>query len=224
MFKVDGVAKPKEKVRVDRGPNLAAELANIKLVGNWNSAKVEGVIRCLIRIIGQDAAAKCIVFSEHTIVLDFIVQLLQDNFISHKYIKTVHSLRIHIDEFKNAPHINVLVMPYSLGASGLNITEATHVLLVEPTLNKSQEVQAVGRVHRIGQTRPTTVYRFMIRDTIEELVYDMFKQSTSYADVSATANSVAPSTSTGSSEERRRQEQPNKYLTLSDIQNLFASL
>ena len=44
-------------------------------------------------------------------------------------------------------------MPMSSVSKGLNITEATQVLLVEPTLNVGMELQAIGRVHRLGQTQ-----------------------------------------------------------------------
>ncbi|CAN0389657.1 unnamed protein product, partial [Ectocarpus sp. 13 AM-2016] len=46
--------------------------------------------------------------------------------------------------------------------------EANHVFLLEPLLNAAVEAQAVNRVHRGGQTRPTTIHRFIVRGTIEE--------------------------------------------------------
>jgi len=46
-----------------------------------------------------------------------------------------------------------------LGANGLNLTEAQHVILVEPQLHRSVELQAIARVRRLGQKYNTFVYR-----------------------------------------------------------------
>eukprot|EP00967_Tisochrysis_lutea_P153110 scaffold301448_cov17-Tisochrysis_lutea.AAC.2 len=53
----------------------------------------------------------------------------------------------------------ILLLNMTSGGAGLNITEAQHVLFAEPLLDAAAEAQAIGRVHRIGQTRETHVHR-----------------------------------------------------------------
>ncbi|CAF0870165.1 unnamed protein product [Brachionus calyciflorus] len=201
------------------------QLKSVKIKGECNSAKVEGIVKCLVKILQQDRYSKCIVFSEQLIMLDLIIDLLKDNSISFAYVKDNYSLQKKIDEFKKNSDCNVLLMPYSFGANGLNIIEATHVLLVEPTLNKSQEVQAIGRVHRIGQTRPTFVYRFMIKNSIEEHVFSMFKANTSYSSSEKTTpNFDKPMCSKSLAQLDQQKENKVTTLTVNDLKKLFLSL
>lgn len=56
-------------------------------------------------------------------------------------------------QFKNDSDVVALLLPVHSGCNGLNLIEATHVILTEPILNPAQELQAIGRVHRIGQKK-----------------------------------------------------------------------
>lgn len=53
------------------------------------------------------------------------------------------------------------------------MVNATHVFLCEPLINTAIELQAIARVHRIGQHRPTTVWMHLVSDTVEESIYDI---------------------------------------------------
>jgi E3 ubiquitin-protein ligase SHPRH len=56
---------------------------------------------------------------------------------------------------------------------------------VEPLLDPAVEVQAIGRVHRIGQERSTTVHRFVVEATVEENVYRICAARTAAMDMRA---------------------------------------
>uniref|UniRef100_A0A674NYF6 SNF2 histone linker PHD RING helicase n=1 Tax=Takifugu rubripes TaxID=31033 RepID=A0A674NYF6_TAKRU len=140
-----------------------------------HSTKVEAVVRTLKKIQVTDPGAKCLVFSTWLSVLDIIAKALFDNNMEFSQINGIHKFQENLSSFKYDEKINILLLPLHTGSNGLNIIEATHVLLVEPILNPAHELQAIGRVHRIGQTKPTFVHRFLIRSTIEERMQAMLK-------------------------------------------------
>lgn len=82
-----------------------------------------------------------------------------------------------VEEFKSATNnVTCLLLNLSYAGKGLNLVEATHVFLVEQILNADEEKQAVGRVHRIGQTRETFVHRFITKNTIEDSIFRKINQ------------------------------------------------
>ncbi|XP_037988161.1 E3 ubiquitin-protein ligase SHPRH isoform X1 [Motacilla alba alba] len=157
---------------------FTAEAANqeddIPVKGS-HSTKVEAVVRTLKKIQFKDPGAKSLVFSTWQDVLDIISKALYDNNMVFSQINGISKFQENLSAFKYNPNINILLLPLHTGSNGLNIIEATHVLLVEPILNPAHELQAIGRVHRIGQTKSTIVHRFLIKATIEERMQTMLK-------------------------------------------------
>uniref|UniRef100_A0AC11BNN2 SNF2 histone linker PHD RING helicase n=1 Tax=Ovis aries TaxID=9940 RepID=A0AC11BNN2_SHEEP len=152
----------------------ASQEEDIPVKGS-HSTKVEAVVRTLMRIQLRDPGAKALVFSTWQDVLDIISKALTDNNMEFAQISRVKTFQENLSAFKYDPQINILLLPLHTGSNGLTIIEATHVLLVEPILNPAHELQAIGRVHRIGQTKPTIVHRFLIKATIEERMQAMLK-------------------------------------------------
>lgn len=69
---------------------------------------------------------------------------------------------------KNFP---VLILTVQDSAAGLNLQHANHIILGHPLLSYGDEKQAIGRAIRPGQKRNVTIWRFVVRDTLEEQLY-----------------------------------------------------
>ncbi|KAI9331816.1 SNF2 family N-terminal domain-containing protein [Zopfochytrium polystomum] len=119
-------------------------------------------------------SGKSIVFSQWEAVLDLLEDGCRKHGISVVRLDGKSSSSKGKSEaarrFQTEPDIDVFMLNAKSQSSGLSLVQATNVFLVEPVVNLGIEMQAISRVHRIGQTRVTHVYRYMIADTIEERI------------------------------------------------------
>jgi SNF2 family DNA or RNA helicase len=66
-----------------------------------------------------------------------------------------------IDQFKKADQGAVFIIQIKSGGQGLNLQEATRVYITGPSWNPATELQAIGRSHRTGQTKPVYVKKLV---------------------------------------------------------------
>ena len=139
-------------------------------------SRMESVIRRVLAVLHLDPIAKILIFSQWVEALDIVAHYLRLNHVQLAHAKGSGGKKFlsAVNRFKGVDGLgvppSVLLLSLKHGANGLNIVEANHVILIEPVLSPGAELQAIGRVHRIGQKRETTVHRFYAASTVEERI------------------------------------------------------
>ena len=77
---------------------------------------------------------------------------------------------IQLQQFQEHNKGAVMLMTLKTGGVGLNLTKASYVFHLEPWWNPAVENQATDRTHRIGQTKPVQVYRYIMSESVEEKI------------------------------------------------------
>lgn len=148
-------------------------LSRIDTSSFQSSTKVEAVREEIYRMKGRDPAAKVIIFSQFTSMLDILHYRLTQAGIQCVVLKGSMSMEQRdrmIDAFTNDPNVTVFLMSLKAGGVALNLTAASHVFLMDPWWNPAVEAQAQDRIHRLGQYKPIHAVRFIIGGTIEERI------------------------------------------------------
>jgi superfamily II DNA or RNA helicase len=132
-----------------------------------HSSKVDALLDAL-----EEASAnqhKSIVFSQWTSLLDLVEPELRARSLGFVRLdgETEDRGRV-VAQFQADDGPPVFLSSLKAGGTGLNLTAADHVFLLDPWWNPAAEDQAADRAHRMGQLRPVTVYRLIAKDTIEE--------------------------------------------------------
>lgn len=73
-----------------------------------------------------------------------------------------------LNEFRDTKKFTVLLISLKAGGVGLNLTTAKRVFMMDPWWSFAVEAQAIDRVHRMGQEDEVRVYRFIVKDSVEE--------------------------------------------------------
>ncbi|XP_020223228.1 helicase-like transcription factor CHR28 [Cajanus cajan] len=116
---------------------------------------------------------KAIVFSQWTSMLDLVEISLRQSDILYRRLDgrmTLGARDKAVKDFNTEPEVTVMLMSLKAGNLGLNMVAACHVILLDLWWNPTTEDQAIDRAHRIGQTRPVTVTRITIKDTVEDRI------------------------------------------------------
>lgn len=141
------------------------------LLHGVSSAKIDTLME---EIESHSPQHKILVFSQFVSMLDLIKTELQDRDIPFEYLSgQTTNRKKRVENFQNNPDIRVFLISLKAGGTGLNLTEADYVYLVDPWWNPAVENQAIDRCYRIGQKKNVVAVRLICPDTIEEKIMQL---------------------------------------------------
>ncbi|MFT5701549.1 MAG: SNF2 family DNA or RNA helicase [Desulforhopalus sp.] len=152
---------------------------NTRLIDN-NSSIPSSKLKVFSSVIEELLASrhKALVFSQFIGHLSIMREYLDSKGISYQYLDggtTTKQRKIRVDNFQ-AGQGDLFLISLKAGGLGLNLTAADYVIHMDPWWNPAIEDQASDRAHRIGQTRPVTIYRLVCKNTIEEKIVKLHQE------------------------------------------------
>ncbi|AJT76506.1 Uls1p [Saccharomyces cerevisiae YJM451] len=150
------------------------------------STKIEQCIQVIQRVFDESATEKIIIFSQFTTFFEILEHFLKNklNFPYLKYIGSMNAQRRSdvINEFYRDPEKRILLISMKAGNSGLTLTCANHVVIVDPFWNPYVEEQAQDRCYRISQTKKVQVHKLFIKDSVEDRISELQKRKKEMVD------------------------------------------
>ncbi|KAF9459395.1 SNF2 family N-terminal domain-containing protein [Collybia nuda] len=153
-------------------PKLLSEIQSTGSFGDFGT-KIQTLVRHVLYLQMADPGGKSIIFSAWADSLHIMERALRDNGIPCLRIDQKSKGESAAKRFKNDPDIPVLLLHGERENAGLNVTCASRVFLLESVVHHGFEIQAIARIDRMGQTRPTEVYCYYAEDTVERNILDL---------------------------------------------------
>ena len=137
---------------------------------NIDSTKIEFLMETLESILEEGHQA--IIFSQFTTYLDIIQHYFREKHWKYSRIdgsQSINKRQEQVELFQSSKN-PIFLISLKAGGVGLNLTAASYVFIMDPWWNPAVESQAIDRAHRIGQKNTLTVYRPIIKNSVEEKV------------------------------------------------------
>ena len=144
-----------------------------QLVGSDTaSGKTETLFELLDPLIAE--GQKVLVFSQFVRMLQLLEKECHDRQINtHILTGQTKDRQQVVSAFQNDTNPGVFLLSLRAAGTGLNLTNASYVVLYDPWWNPAVEAQAIDRSHRIGQTQTVNAYRLIAPVTVEEKIWEL---------------------------------------------------
>ena len=165
----------------DTSVALLAQITRLKIVCNLDAdASVSSKLEALQEICtGAGRNARILVFSQFVETLKWIsdrIPLPSDLLTGAMSGDIRHA---SMERFKSGGAPRVLFVSLRAGGVGINLGEASHVIVFDRWWNPAVEMQAIFRAHRFDRDEPLHVVRFLVSDTIEERIAEILDEKES---------------------------------------------
>ncbi|KAK9480623.1 SNF2 family N-terminal domain-containing protein [Lipomyces japonicus] len=122
---------------------------------------------------------RVLIYFQMTRMMDLMEEYL--NYRQYRYVRLDGSSKLSdrrdlVNDWQTRPELFVFLLSTRAGGLGINLTAADTVIFYDSDWNPTIDSQAMDRAHRLGQTKQVTVYRLLVRGTIEERMRDRAKQ------------------------------------------------
>lgn len=122
---------------------------------------------------------RVLIYFQMTKMMDLMEEYL--TYKQHSYIRLDGSSKLDdrrdlVHDWQNKPELFIFLLSTRAGGLGINLTAADTVIFYDSDWNPTIDSQAMDRAHRLGQTKQVTVYRLLMKNTIEERMRDRAKQ------------------------------------------------
>ncbi len=136
------------------------------------SGKFEALHELLEPLLAE--GRKVLVFSQFVECLKLVQHDLRERGVPyHVLVGSTTRREDVVKAFEDDPRACVFLISLKAGGTGLNLTAASDVVLLDPWWNPAVEAQAIDRTHRIGQTRTVIAYRLIARGTVEDRIAEL---------------------------------------------------
>jgi superfamily II DNA or RNA helicase len=151
------------------------------------SGKFDEVVRNIETLIAE--GHKVLVFSSFVKHLRIFTDYFDKQKIGYSMLTgSTRDRAAAIRSFEEGEERNIFFISLKAGGTGLNLTSAEYVFLLDPWWNPQAELQAISRAHRIGQTRHVIAYRFITIGTVEEKIMLLQQKKSKLADIFINTN------------------------------------
>ncbi len=182
--------------------NSPALLADKEDYGN-ESIKIKELLTHIRENTGQH---KILVFSQFVKMLNLIKTALDEEQVEYEYLDgKTKNRQERVNNFQHNDKVRVFLISLKAGGTGLNLTSADYVYIIDPWWNPAVEAQAIDRCYRIGQDKHVMAYKMICKGTVEEKIVELQERKMKLVkDIVSTDDSIL------------------KSLSKSDIEDLFS--